>query len=111
MAAKSPSPKGESKQDRSKKGESKSSRGAKAPASDKAKTVKAVLAVVALVATATWLVIYYDPFELRKPEPGPAPDAFIEQLPEPERQRTRDQIERTREQIESGEEAPQTSGQ
>lgn len=100
MGAKSPS----------KKGDSKSSRKSTGGDPDKAKLIKGAVAGVAIVGVTIWLVYYYDPFELRKPEPAPAPDSFIEQLPEPERERTKKQIERAQEQIESGEKIPANSG-
>lgn len=92
----------------SKKGRSKSSQSA--GGQDKAKVVKIAFVAIVLLAVPVWLIAYFDPFEMRKPEPAPAPDSFIEQLPEPERERTKKQIEKAQEQIESGEEIPTNSG-
>jgi len=92
----------------SKKGQSSSSKGA--GGQDKAKVVKIVFAAVVLLAVPVWLLAYFDVFKFSKPEPAPAPDSFIEQLPEPERERTKKQIEKAQEQIESGEEIPANSG-
>lgn len=98
MGSKSPSRKGDSKSSR----KSQNTGGG----TDKVKTAKLAFAGVVLAAVPAWLLYYYDPFDLRKPAPAPAPDAFIEQLPEPERERARKQAERTQEILDSGEQVP-----
>lgn len=90
------------------KGHSKSHHGQ--PPEDRFKKAKVAFVIIALVGTAAWLIAYFDPFEFRKPDPGPPPDTFIEQLPAPERERAKKQLEKAQEEKESGTSAVPKSG-
>lgn len=106
MGSKSPSRKGDSKSSHTSSRSSSRKSQSTGGGTDKVKTAKLAFAGVVLAAVPAWLLYYYDPFDLRKPAPAPAPDAFIEQLPEPERERARKQAERTQEILDSGEQVP-----
>lgn len=79
--------------------------------SDKTKLIKGIVGGVILVASVTWLIYYYDPFKLRKEDPGPAPDAYVEQLPKAEQERIEKQNKVAEETMTSTEEKPRISGQ
>ncbi len=111
MGSTSHSGKGSSTSAHAKSGHAKSGHADADAAAAKAKKIKLIFAIVVLAVVPVWLIWYFDPFEMRKPEPGPPQDAYLEQLPEPERERARKQAERTQELIDSGVKLPQPSGE
>jgi len=75
------------------------------------KLIVGIGGVTIILGVTVWLLVYFQILVLSKPEPGPDPASYIEQLPKPDQERIKRETQKQMEMIESGEQQKETTGQ